>query len=236
MEFNAEDFKEDEGFVEYIKTITAGAVGDETAELKTQIDKLIGEKRSVTDKMKEFEGLDLDKAKKALDILEKDDVVKRISEGKFDEVFAERTDQLKTKYEDAINEVNDKLKLSEENGVQLSQALDNTRIDSALRKAAIKAGILGDALDDVIVRGRGIFSVNRDGEVESRDSEGNMRKIDDKILTTSRWVETLPKHYWPSSDSANIGGSASGVDVDEKLSAALKSGDMALYRKLRKTA
>jgi len=234
MEFKAEDFKDDEGFADYIKTVTGSAVEDQTAELKAKIDTLIGEKRSVTDKMKEFEGLDVTAAREALDMIQKNDMVRRIADGKFDEVLAEKTDQLRTQFEDDLGTVKQTLEEEKLKSSALATALDNTRIDAALRKAAVKAGVLAEALDDVIARGRPIFSVSGGGEVEARDAEGNMIKIEDKILTTARWIETLPRHYWPSSDSANISGSSSGAELDEKLSAALKSGDMALYRKLRK--
>lgn len=234
MSFKVDDFKDDEEFVEYIKTVTTNAVDDKTVELKAKIDTLIGEKRSVTDKMKEFEGLDMDKAKSALEIIEKNEYVQKIADGKFEEVFAEKTDLLRTQHEDAMKKTLAELEESKANANNLSIALDNTRIDSALRKAAANAGILSAALDDVIVRGRNIFSISDSGEIEARDESGNMRKIEDKILTTSRWIETLPKHYWPSSDSADLTGASSSADIDERLSSALKSGDMALYRKLRK--
>jgi DNA-directed RNA polymerase subunit F len=236
MEFKAEDFKDDSNFSEYIKTVTESAVEDQTSELKLKIEELIGEKRTVTEKMKEFEGLDVEKAKEALEMIQKNDMVRRIADGKFDEVLAEKTDQLRTQYDEAISAVNEKLAAAENSAKTLSVELENTRIDAALRKAAVKAGVLAEALDDVIARGRPIFSVSKSGDVEARDADGNMIKIEDKIMTTSRWIETLPRHYWPSSDSATLKGSASGAELDEKLTAALKAGDMSLYRKLRRAS
>jgi len=233
MTFKADEFKDDEGFQEYVKAVTTAAVEEETLELKAKIDTLIGEKRSVTEKLKMFEGIDIEKAKEALEIVEKNEYVKKIADGKFEEVFAERTDQLRTQYEEEMSKINEKLQSAEQRAEQLAKELDNNRIDAVLRKAAIKAGILPEALDDVLARGRQIFSVSPTGDIEARDENGNIRRIEDKILTTARWIETLPKHYWPASESVNITGSSSGASVDERLAAALKSGDLSLYRKLR---
>lgn len=236
MEFNAEDFKDDKGFAEYIKTATSTAIEDSTLELKAKIDTLIGEKRSVTDKMKEFEGIDIGKAKEALEIIDQNDYVRKIADGKFEEILAEKTDQLRTKHDEAIMAMTEKLALSETRAQDLEISLNNTKIDSALRKAAVKAGILAEALDDVIVRGREVFKVSKSGDVEARDADGNMVRIDDKFLTVARWVETMPKHYWPLSDSAALKGSGSAAEMDNRLKAALKSNDMTLYRKLRKAS
>jgi hypothetical protein len=234
MGFNPEEFKDDADFQAFLDDSVKSAVDETTLELKSKIDELIGEKRSIAEKMREFEGIDIEKAKQALEIVEKNDVVKRIADGKFDEILEEQTDQLRAQFESEKQELMESLTKREREALELKQKLDNTIISDTLRSHATKAGVLPDAVQDVLIRGRQIFGVSEDGKVEARDEEGKLRKIDGKVLTIERWLETLPKHYWPSSESVFIKGSAGGSDYEEKLTSALKRGDMALYRKLRK--
>jgi len=112
-------------------------------------------------------------------------------------------------------------------------------IDDGIRAEATKAGVRSEALSDVLLRGRGVFSLDDKKQIEARDSEGKLAKtVDDKVLTTKNWIEGLKEsspHYWPNSEGAGAHGSSSVSDSDHtaKLKAAADSGNQAEYRRLR---
>ncbi len=112
-------------------------------------------------------------------------------------------------------------------------------VEDALRDAAVEAKIRPEAITDVLLHGRNIFSLSEDGSIEARDAENKLRKtIDDKVLTTSNWIEGLKKsspHYWPGSKGAGAeGGGGGGDDLAGAIQRAADSGNHTEYRRLRK--
>lgn len=234
MDFKAEDFKDDKGFQDYIADTTKSAVETAVSELKKKNSEIIGEKKKLQDMISKFDGLDLDKAKQAMDFVEKNETAKLIAEGKSDEVIEQLTEKLRAKHQEQIDDLQKKLGEIETSAKSYKTRYEQRMVDDAIRVAATKAGVLPEAVDDVLLRARAVFSHGEDGTIEARNDKGELLKIDDKLLTPDLWVTKLPRHYWPASSGTNFDGKDGASKLDAQLEAAAKSGDMTKYRALRK--
>jgi len=241
MEIDWDAVKEEDKFKEIVKSsaeeiannLVATKIDEAVADLKSKNSELIGEKRKLAEKLESIKDFDFEKAKKAMDFVDKDETAKLLAEGKFDEVIESRTAKIKDDYDSKIQEITEAKNAAELEVSNLKSNIDKITIETHLRKVAAKAGILADAMDDVLLRGQMVFSVGEDGNLEARDKHGEFVKVDGKILTPGSWIAGLPQHYWPLSDGIGGVGGGAGGDVDEKLVAAAKSGNIAAYRKLR---
>jgi len=205
--------------------------------LKSKNDELLAEKKKIQTLLKNFDNIDPEKAREALQFLENNEEARLLKEGKFDELLSKKTSGLKTDFETQLNEVNAKLKISEEEGNLFKTKYKSKIVEDALREAAIVAGVRPEALTDVLYRGGGVFSLGEDGTVESRDEKGKLRIFeDDIILNPKNWVESLKKiapHYWPDSEGLGAGGGGTQDDLTMQMASAASKGDMKTYRKLR---
>jgi chromosome segregation ATPase len=129
---------------------------------------------------------------------------------KMNEIIAQKLEKKQEAFDTQFNEVNQQLTDSQKGFTALKSQYDNERISGAIRKAAETAGVIPGAIDDVIGRASGVFSINEEGSIESRDSDGNLRKIGKKIASPDAFIESLKDsaaHFWPASQ----GGGASGT-------------------------
>ena len=88
------------------------------------------------------------------------------------------------------------------------------------------------------MRGRSVFSLDENKQIEARDAEGKLAVIDKKVMTTKNWIEGLKDtspHYWPESEGAGAHGGSTGGDTDyhTKLNDLATKGDMKGFRALR---
>jgi len=79
-----------------------------------------------------------------------------------------------------------------------------------IRSASSKAGALPSAQDDLILRAKGIFQINDEGEAIAVDEEGNsiMGKDGKTALSPVEWVESLKEsapHLFPSASGTDAG-------------------------------
>lgn len=225
------------------ETVRAQAIADYEAEvkgLKNNNEALLGEKQKVLEKLALFADIEDPKsALEALKFVRENEQARLIQEGKFDEVVEKKVSAVRQEAKAAIDELSEKLGLTTKEAEIFRSKYRTKIVDDTLRSAAIEAGVLTEALEDVLLHGRMEFSVADDNEtVESRDSNGNLKKNSDKIVVTPKvWLEglkTRKPHFWPGSTSAGFTGkNASDSDVMAKMNELLDKGDHAGYRKLR---
>lgn len=209
-----------------------------TEGLKKNQQKLLDEKKKLQEKYKDIS--DPEEALRAIQLISGNEEVRLLAEGKFDEVVQRRLSSATVEYEEQINELNTKFESSEMGKTKYQSLYTELVIDNSLKQAALKAGVLPAALEDILNKGRAIFGLNEEDErtVEARDKNGKLLKTEDeKILTPENWIETLKKvspHYWPASRSAEfLPGGVSGDDLEAQIQAAAKSGNHKLFRELR---
>jgi hypothetical protein len=214
-------------------------INEATEGLKNKNQELLNEKKKIQETLKNFEDIDPEKAREALEFLETNTEAQLIKEGRIDELLEKRTSQLKSEHENILNELNQKLEEESKGRQTFENMYKNKMIEDGLRAAATQAKVRPEAIDDVILRGRREFSLAGDGSIEARDKEGRLKKtLDDKILTPNNWIESLKKthpHYWPESQGVGLRGrySSDPNDYNAALADAAGKNDLDSYRKLR---
>lgn len=208
--------------------------------LKTNNEALLGEKKSIMEKLSAFADIEDPKAAlEALKFVKENEQARLIQEGKFDEVVEKKVSAVRQEAKRQIDELADKLGVTSKEAEVFRNKYRTKIVDDTLRQAAIEAGVRAEALDDILLLGRMEFEVAEDNEtVEARDSKGNLRKNEDNIVVTPKvWVEGLKKrkpYLWPGSEGAGFTGkTASDSDVMARMVELLEKGDFEGYRKLR---
>jgi len=214
-------------------------VDDAVTGLKTKNSEILGEKKALQESLKKFDGIDIEQVKIATDFYEKNKDTEFLKDGTVEELIEKKTSQLRSDNEAIVTELTGKLTEAQKHGMTYQTLFESKVIDDGLRAEAIKQGVRPEAVDDVILRGRGIFSLDDNKQIEARDSEGKLAITEDKkVLTTKNWIEGLKEtspHYWPVSEGAGAhGGSSSDPsDLTIKLAELAAKGDMKGYRALR---
>lgn len=126
--------------------------------------------------------------------------------GKFDQLLEKRVSEMKAEHEKQLGE---KDKLIEGTKGQLK----TLKIDHALQEAGAEFGLRSAAAPDLVARGRTVFDLDEEGNIVSRDSEGNPRynKAGDP-LQPKDWVQTMVKdasHLFDDSQGSGSAGSGS---------------------------
>jgi hypothetical protein len=207
--------------------------------LKSKNAELLDEKKQLQKSVKQYEDFDFDAAKEAMEFLENNKDAQLIKDGKTEELLEKKTSQLRSDHEAELSEINSVLKEEKSRADKYESLFKTKMVEDSLREAAIAAKVRPEAITDILLHGRTIFSLADDDSVEARDKDGKLRKTeDDKVLTPSNWIESLKKvspHYWPESVGAGAQGGRYGSDDDIQvaLAKAAESGNMAEYRRLR---
>lgn len=137
-----------------------------------------------------------------------------VNDGNYEELLVKQTEKLKLNYDNQVSELQVKIDDSNKNYQSLQDKYNSEKINLQIRKVAESYKVLPGAIDDVIFRANGIFTIGEDGSIESRDSEGNLKKIGKKQLTPETFVESLKEvasHLWPVSKGVG----ASGINDSE---------------------
>ncbi len=231
-----------------LKTALGGEVqkflDGEVSGLKTKNQELLGSNKTIKtelDKLKgQFEGLDIEAVKGLLTKAGQDEETKLIAEGKLDEVVSRRTERLRGDLDKQIKAANERAEKAEAFAAKYS---DKVLADS-IRAAAIKAGALPEAAEDIILRARGTFKLSEDGEPIATDRDGQViyGKDGRTPLSPQEWAESLREtatHLWPRAQGAGPTGDQGGKatqkfsDMTETERTALYRSDPEKYRQLR---
>lgn len=224
-----------------VATITEGIdakIEEAVGALKAKNEELIGEKRTIQETLKNFDNIDPTKAREALDFLDGNEEAQMIKDGKIEDVLEKRTSALKSDHEAVVAELTSKLTETSSEAELHKGLYQRKMIEDSLRESALRAKVRPEALTDILLRGGSVFSLADDGSVEARTADGKLTKTeDDKVLTTSLWIETLKKtspHYWPASQGLDAHGeSTNSSDIDVAMQKAAQKGDNAEYRRLK---
>lgn len=213
-------------------------IAEATFGLKTKNEELLTEKKKIQATLKDFENLDPAAAREALKFLEENEDAKLIKEGRISELVDKKTTSLRTQHEETVTKLSQDLNENKKNASFFKEKYETKVISDGLRDFAVKAGVRVEALDDIILRGKSIFTLDPHGNLEARGQDGKLIKTeDDKILSPDLWVEGLKKvapHYWPASKGLDaFRGDPGTPEYDTALAEAASKGDMVTYRKLR---
>lgn len=221
-----------------VKEAIAAAVASEVEGLKNNRDIILQEKKDLATKLDKYKDIDPDKVHALLEKIGQSEDAQLIADGKLDELIDKRTSTIREAAETQIAELTGELSNMSGKYDTVNTKYNRTQVDRALQEAAVAAGIRSEAISDVLLRGSSVFTLGEDGTIEARDSKGELRKdAEGIILDPTKYIAGLRKtapHYWPDSSGSGVtgqGGSAG--DLQARIDAAAKSGDMTQYRKLR---
>lgn len=210
---------------------------EEVSGLKSKNTELLDEKRNLQNSLKKYDGFDFDGAKEAMEFLQNNKDAQMIRDGKVDELIEKKTSQLRSDHEAAMQELTSNLSAAMDHGTRYEGMYKAKVIEDALREVALAKNVRPEAISDILMRGKTIFTLADDLSLESRDTEGKLRKTtDEKVLTPSNWMEGLKEtspHYWPQSEGAGArSGGGAGDDIYAARIRAADAGDHAEYRRL----
>lgn len=127
-----------------------------------------------------------------------------IDKGEVDQVIEGRVKTMKTEYETAISTRDASIN-------QMTRQLESLLIDNTVRTAATKTGVRPEAVDDVLLRAKTVFSI-KEGKVVALDKEGKVAYGKDGTtpLGIEEWSSTLkttaPHLYLDSTGGGSPGG------------------------------
>jgi len=219
----------------------------EIERLRNHSQKILDEKKKL---QKQYEGLgDPEHVKQILAQFENDEDAKLVAEGKFKDVLKKHTERLSLEYKSQLDELSKQLKELEEAKTKFEGLYHESEAGHAVSAAAIKAGIRDTAIEDVLMRAKGVFRVSEDGKLEARDKEGNLVTVENKPLTPELFVQQLKEkypHYWPESQGAGASGGSGETVKDNPFKkgssfnltkqALLRKNDPELAKKLEQEA
>jgi hypothetical protein len=207
-----------------VKDAIAAAVNEATVGLKSKNSELLGKLKDTGAKLQQFEtqfeGIDIEAVKGLLSKAGQDEETKLLTEGKVDEVFNRRTERLRGEHDKQLKALSTRAEKAE----AFAAKFQGKVLGDSVRGAALKAGALPEATDDIILRAKGVFSLNEEGEAVAMDEGGQviLGKDGKTPLTPLEWAESLREsapHLWPRASGTQAPGGGGGQ-------AALKRSEM----------
>ena len=176
------------------------------AEFRDNNRKLNKELTEAKEELKKFEGVDLTKYKEFEATAQKLKDGELIKAGKIDELLTSKLDPIKKDFQT-------KLDASEKKNQTLSSQLETLMIDEQLTKLATTKGLRPTAIDDMVARGRRVFSI-KDGKPLALDKDGaQVLTKDGNPVTMQTWLDSLATdapHLFQSSNGGGSNGSGNG--------------------------
>lgn len=213
--------KTDDGFV---LDVDGEGLNAKLTEFRTNnrtLKKQVDDKDTILAGLAQFKDMDPEEVKEAMELRQRfsqDEEGKLLKEGKVDEVFARRSQRMKTEYET-------QLKLMKEQSGQLNTQLGTYKskleklvLDVAITNAVNKAAVVKkSAMADVLSRARGVFSINENAEIIAVGPDGtkSFAKDGETPLAVDEWIAGLIKDADHLFDPASGGGAAGNKGANE---------------------
>lgn len=194
-----------------LQAIIDKQVNEQVVGLKAKNSELLGKLKEQNENLKRFEGIDPEQVKGILQRFDNDEEAKLIAEGKIDEVINKRTERLRHDVEKKLQSEKRRAEKAEE----FANKFRSRVLGDEIRAAASQSGALASAQEDLILRAKGIFKINDEGQAVAVDEENNpiMGKDGRTPLTPAEWIDSLKEsapHLFPSASGTGSGDSKSG--------------------------
>ena len=181
--------------------------------LKNKNGTLIGETKQLKNELNEFKtkyaGIDPESVRNILSKFANDEEAALIAKGDIDTVLSKRTERMSTDFNKKLTDEASRATRAEAKAAKLA---DRT-LAGALRDAAIKAGALPEALEDIVLRSRSMWRLSEDGDAVAMNGEEVVLGKDGRTpLSPSEWTESLREtasHLWPKAQGTGAPGNTS---------------------------
>jgi hypothetical protein len=205
-------------------------VTSEVTGLKTKNSELLGKLKDATESLRSFDGIDPDAVRGILQRFSDDEEAKLIAAGKIDEVLDKRTERMRADVDKQIKSANERADKAE----AFSNKFRDRVLGDAIRTAAAKTGALPEASDDLILRAKGTFQLNDEGEAVAVDANGDVLfgKDGKTPLSPLEWAESLKEtapHLFPRAEGTGAGGHKPGNGGGNLKRSEMKSSDKTDY-------
>lgn len=184
---------------------------EDTNGLKSALEKERSAKRDAETAKKileeKYKGVDLEKYQSIMDQFSNDEEAKLMAEGRMNEVLNKRTERMTKEYEKEKQTIIDE----RDSAIKRAAAYEAKVFENSIRQEATKSGIHSYAIDDAILRSKGIFKLGENGELQALDAEGNQiyGKDGKTGLSVAEWFlgqkEAAP-HWFPAVQGSGGGG------------------------------
>ncbi len=205
-------------------------VTSEVTGLKTKNSELLGTIKQQKENLSRFDGIDPDAVRGILQRFSDDEEAKLIAAGKIDEVLDKRTERMRADVDKQIKAANERADKAE----AFSNKFRDRVLGDAIRAAAAKTGALPEASDDLILRAKGTFQLNDEGEAVAVDANGDVLfgKDGKTPLSPLEWAESLKEtapHLFPRAEGTGAGGHKPGGGGGNLKRSVMSASDKADY-------
>jgi len=203
---------------------------EKDSRLAAHKDELVSEKREIEARLKETQGTldkykglgDVDNLKDVISRFEDSEEAKMIKEGKIDDVINGRIDKQRTQWEA-------KLKAEADSNLSLKEQLESRDkvisglvVDGAIQTTAASIeDFRGEAMEDVVARGRNVWKVE-DGKAVAYGPDGNqLFNAKGEPLAVNEWIDSMREsapHYFRSAKGTNAKGGGGKASSNQKRS------------------
>lgn len=175
--------------------------------LKAKNGELIGKLKDASTNLQRFEGIDPDAVRNILSKFASDEEAGLIAKGDIDTVLKKRTERMQDDFTRKLATEADSRTKAEAKASKLAART----LAGAIRDAAMQAGALPEAMEDIVLRGGSTWHLNDDGDPVAMNGDEVVLSKDGKTpLTPKEWAESLREaapHLWPKAQGANAQGS-----------------------------
>lgn len=205
-----------------VQAIIDAAVAKEVGGLKAKRDELLGTVTSqkaalaaAQEQAKLFDGLDPVKARAMLANLDGDEDLKLFQEGKRDQVIAKHTERMRTAHEAEKTTLQQQIKDAQAVG----EAYRGRVLDAQILSVA--TGLHKGAVEDALLVGRQIFTLDAKGNAVKLDAEGKpeLGKDGKTPFSPAEWMDAqrdAKPHWFPASSSGSGAGGNTGTGGNGK--------------------
>ena len=192
-----------------IQAAIAAAVKTATDGLIRKRDELLNEVKTAKGKLKEYEDLDPEAARKALEEAKKIEEKKLLDEGQIEELIKKRSELMVKEHEKAIQRFQAQLDtVAKERDTHFSK-LSEVLVDTALQQVAAANGVRPQAMEDVLLRGKRIWQLIDGKPLARKGDEILYGKNPNQPMTMDEWIIGLQADA-PHLFEATTGGGAAG--------------------------
>lgn len=192
---------------EALSTKHQEALDKEVGGLKSKRDELLDAQRKMKDQLKQYEGIDPERARKLEQQLAENEEARLIADGKLDEVLNQRTERMRQEYDRKLQEASQ----TAEKSKGFADKFRGRVMRDEIRTAASEVGLVDAAVEDAVFRAGSLFEVNDEGNVVPREDAG----LDEngKPLTPEAWLESMREkapHWFPVPEGSQSQGGSGG--------------------------
>lgn len=197
--------------------------------LKSERDAAKSAKQELNQFKQQFDGVDIEKIKEFASKYKSDEMSRLLADGKIDEVIAQKTDLMRSDYEQKLNEQTSR-----------AQTLESKVLNGFIAVAAAQAGVQPEAIDLVNMLASSQFKLDANGDPVAVNAQGEVINGKDgkTPLSVADWLASLRESkplLWgtPQGSGAqgNKGGSQnvnrSSMSADEKANYIKEHGQQA---------